>query len=68
MPAPSTLNRRLSGQKKQKSHYSGKKKCHTQKAQVIVNQKTLESMAAACCNGKKHDFKLCKENDAGTCR
>jgi IS5 family transposase len=55
----------LSAQKKQKSHYSGKKKCHTQKAQVIVNQKTLEIIATAFCNGKTHDFKLFKDNYAG---
>ena len=46
-------------------HYSGKKKSHTQKAQVIVNQKTLEIIATAFCNGKKHDFKLFKENYSG---
>ena len=59
------LNRRLNVQKKQKLHYSGKKKCHTQKAQVIVNHKTLKIIATAFCNGKKHDFKLFKENYAG---
>ncbi len=51
--------------KKQKLHYSGKKKYHTQKAQVIVNLKTLEIIATAFCNGKKHDFKLFKDNYAG---
>ena len=58
-------NRQLNGQKKQKNYYSGKKKCHTQKAQVIINQKTLEIIATAFCNGKKHDFNLFKENYAG---
>ncbi len=33
--------------KKQKAHYSGKKKCHTQKAQLIINQATLEIIATA---------------------
>lgn len=59
------LNRQLNDPKKQKLHYSGKQKCHTQKAQVIVNQETLEIIATAFCNGKKHDFKLFKENYAG---
>ena len=51
--------------KKQKSHYSGKKKRHTQKAQVIVNQKTLEIIATAFCKGRKHDFRLFKESYGG---
>lgn len=59
------LNNRLNDQKKQKFHFSGKQKDHTQKAQVIVNQKTLEIIATAFCNGKKHDFKLFKENYGG---
>ncbi len=32
---------------------------------MIVNQKTLEIIATAFCNGKKHDFKLFKDNYAG---
>ncbi len=55
----------MNAQKKQKSHYSGKKKCHTQKAQVIVNQKTMEIIATAFAKGKKHDFRLFKENYGG---
>ncbi|VAW31354.1 Mobile element protein [hydrothermal vent metagenome] len=31
----------------------------------VVNQKTLEIIATAFCNGKKHDFKLFKETYAG---
>ena len=59
------LNKRLSGQKKQKRHYSGKKKSHTQKAQVIIDQKTLQIIATAFGTGKTHDFRLFKENYAG---
>lgn len=51
--------------KKQKRHYSGKKKRHTQKAQVIVNQHTLEIIATAFGTGRTHDFRLFKENYAG---
>lgn len=32
---------------------------------MIVNQKTLEIIATAFCNGKTHDFKLFKDNYAG---
>ena len=51
--------------KKQKQHYSGKKKCHTQKAQVIIDQATLEIIATAFSQGKKHDFQLFKESYGG---
>lgn len=59
------LNRQLNDPKKQKLHYSGKKKCHTQKAQVIIDQATLEIIATAFGNGTMHDFKLFKANHAG---
>ena len=42
--------------KKQKRHFSGKKKCHTQKAQLIINFTTLEIVTTAFSEGKKHDF------------
>lgn len=51
--------------KKQKNHYSGKKKCHTQKAQVIIDQKTLQIIATAFATGSTHDFKLFKDNYSG---
>ena len=52
-------------QRKQKRHYSGKKKCHTQKAQVIINQATLEIIATAFSQGRTHDFRLFKETYGG---
>lgn len=55
----------MNDQKKQKLHYSGKKKCHTQKAQVIIDQATLEIIATAFGKGTTHDFKLFKANHAG---
>ena len=58
-------NNQLSDQKKQKKHYSGKKKCHTQKAQVTINGQTLQILATAFTNGKTHDFQLFKEEYAG---
>ena len=45
-------------QKKQRRNYSGKKKRHTQKAQVIADQLTGKIIATAFCAGKKHDLAL----------
>ena len=53
-------NSQLSVQKKQKRHYSGKKKRHTQKAQVLVAGKTAQIIATAFGKGSVHDFSLFK--------
>jgi hypothetical protein len=55
----------LSVRKKTRRHYSGKKKRHTQKAQVMINQLTMEIIATAFGYGSPHDFCLFKENYAG---
>jgi hypothetical protein len=47
--------------KKQRQYYSGKKKCHTQKAQLMVNPKSQEVICTDFSKGKKHDFQLFKE-------
>ena len=44
--------------KKQRQSYSGKKKRHTQKAQLVADQKTKRILATAFSEGKLHDFKL----------
>ncbi len=44
--------------KKQKHSYSGKKKRHTQKAQIIADPKTGRILATAFSRGKTHDFKM----------
>ncbi len=44
--------------KKQRQHYSGKKKRHTQKAQVVADPKTKRVLVTSFSEGKKHDFKL----------
>ena len=44
--------------KKQKRHYSGKKKRHTHKAQVLIERTSGRILATAFCAGKVHDFKL----------
>ena len=49
---------RGAAEKKQHRSYSGKKKRHTQKAQVVADQKTKQILATAFSAGKMHDFKL----------
>lgn len=51
--------------RKQRKYYSGKKRRHTQKAQVIVDGKTGRIIATAFGPGSKHDFRLFKENWRG---
>ena len=48
--------------KRQREHYSGKKKRHTQKAQVLADQRTGLILASAFCEGKKNDFALFKQS------
>ena len=52
----------MSGQKKQRYFYSGKKKRHTLKAQIIVDKKKKEIICTNFSNGKRHDFRLFKES------
>ena len=46
--------------KKQKDSYSGKKKRHTQKAQVLIERAGGRILATAFAAGKVHDFLLFK--------
>ena len=48
--------------KKQKRYYSGKKKKHTIKAQLIIRRGKRKVLKTNFCEGKKHDFKLFKES------
>ena len=48
--------------KKQRRYYSGKKKRHTQKAQLVVDKKTEKIICTAYAKGKCHDYKLFKES------
>jgi chromosomal replication initiator protein len=43
-------------------YYSGKKKKHTLKAQVVVQKGKRKILKTNFCNGKKHDFRLYKES------
>ena len=48
--------------KKQKKFYSGKKKKHTLKQQVVIDKKTRLIICTAGCEGKRHDFQLLKDS------
>ncbi|MBW3058639.1 MAG: IS5/IS1182 family transposase [Spiroplasma poulsonii] len=48
--------------KRQKQSYSGKKKKHTIKTQVIIEQETKKIIATSFLLGKKHDYALFKES------
>jgi hypothetical protein len=48
--------------KKQKHYYSGKKKRHTIKTQIVIKAKDLRILSTSYSNGKKHDFRLYKES------
>jgi hypothetical protein len=53
----------LSAQKGAKFYYSGKKKRHTIKSQVVVNKADRAEICVAFSNGKRrHDFRLFKES------
>lgn len=47
---------------KQKHFYSGKKKRHTLKAQLLVDKNKKKILKTNFSNGKKHDFKLFKDS------
>ena len=53
---------RLSDLKKQKYFYSGKKKKHRLKTQVVVDKKGRKIICTHFSNGKRHDFRLFKES------
>jgi hypothetical protein len=52
----------LNGRKKQKHFYSGKKKRHTIKSQLVVDPKGKKIICTSFSNGKRHDFRLFKES------
>jgi hypothetical protein len=49
--------------KKQRKYYSGKKKRHTQKAQVVVDKQSKRVISKFTGKGREHDFKLFKRSD-----
>jgi hypothetical protein len=50
------------GPKKQRQYYSGKKKRHTQKAQVVVAHQMRELICVAIGKGREHDCTLFKRS------
>tara|TARA_B100001245_G_C22541576_1_gene271551 strand:+ start:165 stop:365 length:201 start_codon:yes stop_codon:yes gene_type:complete len=58
----------LSDLKKQRRYYSGKKKRHTQQAQLIINQHSLQIIATAFSSESKHDFQLFKNSQTANQR
>jgi hypothetical protein len=48
--------------KKQKHYYSGKKKKHTLKTQLVMDKRSQKIICTAFSNGKRHDFRLFKES------
>ena len=46
----------------QKAYFSGKKKRHTFKVQLIICLATLTILKGYCDKGKVHDFKMFKES------
>ena len=49
-------------EKKQKKYYSGKKKQHTVKSQVIIDLESKEIICTAFSQGKTHDLTLFKNS------
>ena len=47
---------------RQKHYYSGKKKLHTLKVQLLVNKETKEIICTHFSEGKKHDYQLFKDS------
>ena len=53
---------RLNVQKKQKKFYSGKKKQHTLKSLVVVDQSNGSIICTAHGKGREHDFRIFKNS------
>ncbi|WP_250295852.1 IS5 family transposase [Wolbachia endosymbiont of Oedothorax gibbosus] len=48
--------------KKQKRFYSGKKKRHTIKTQIVTEKKSKKVICTSFSNGRKHDFRMFRES------
>lgn len=56
-----SLSHRLSVPKKQRKFYSGKKKKHTLKTQVIFNPKLKQIISIQIEDGRKHDLNIARK-------
>lgn len=52
----------FNAQKKQKQYYSGKKKKHTIKTQIVIEKDNKKIISSYFSCGKNHDFKILKES------
>ena len=57
-----SLSHRLSVPKKQRKFYSGKKKKHTLKTQVIFNPKLKQIVSIQIEDGRKHDLTIARKH------
>jgi DDE superfamily endonuclease len=48
--------------RRQRRYYSGKQKCHTLKAQVLIDWESGQIICTAIGTGRTHDFKLLKRS------
>jgi hypothetical protein len=48
--------------KKQKGYHSGKQKCHTLQAQVMIEFESEQMIYTAIAQGRTDDFKLLKQS------
>ena len=48
--------------RRHRAYYSGKKKCHTIKVQVVVCLRALQIYSVICSKGRVHDFRILKES------
>ncbi|MEK7306056.1 MAG: IS5 family transposase [Nitrospirota bacterium] len=53
--------------KKQRKYYSGKKKRHSLKTQMVLNRTTRQIICTAYGNGSQHDFSLYKQSRLALC-
>lgn len=62
------LNVKLNVQKKQKNSYSGKKKCHTIKDQIVIDGFLKKIICVVETVGSTHDFELFKQSKLPICK
>src|SRR3954451_436283 len=53
----------LNDLKKQRFYYSGKKKRHTLKSQLVICSQTKQIICTTVDKGRKHDFRVFKESE-----
>ena len=59
---PSRSRTKKNRKNRQKRYYSGKKKKHSIKSQIIIDKNTRSILSVKFSNGKRHDFRMYKES------